>query len=62
VSPTDLKGLLLLTLAISSVGMSMAGSIAGILSSHGAPAAPIVIPILGCIILAKWVYDVYQKS
>ena len=61
-SSTDLKGLLQLTLTISSVGMSMAGTIAGIVSSLAAPAAPIVVPILGIFVAAKWVYDVYQQS
>jgi hypothetical protein len=34
VSSTDLKGLMQLTLAFSSIGMSMAGTIAGIVSSQ----------------------------
>ena len=42
--------------------MSMAGTIAGIVSSLAAPAAPIVVPILGIFVAAKWVYDVYQQS
>jgi len=49
-----------------SVGMSMVGTIAGIVSTLSGPAAPIVMPIAGCvagcILLAKWVHDVYQKS
>ena len=49
-------------LAISSVGMSMAGTVAGIVSALGGPAAPIVMPIVGLFVLAKWVYDVYQQS
>jgi len=40
----------------------MAGTIGGIVSSLGGPAAPIVIPIVGCFVLAKWAYDVYQQS
>jgi len=42
--------------------MSMVGSIAGIISTFGGPAAPIVMPIAGCFVLAKWIYDVYQQS
>jgi len=52
----------LLTLVLSSVGMSMVGTMAGIVSALGGPAAPITMPIAGCFVLAKWVYDVYQRS
>jgi len=45
-----------------TVGMSMVGTIGGIVSTLSGPAAPIVIPIAGCFVLAKWIYDVYQKS
>jgi hypothetical protein len=45
-----------------SVGMSMVGTMAGIVSALGGPAAPITMPIAGCFVLAKWVYDVYQRS
>jgi hypothetical protein len=51
-----------LTHAVSTVGMSMVGTIGGIVSTLSGPAAPIVIPIAGCFVLAKWIYDVYQKS
>lgn len=61
-SPTNWIYVLPLTLAVSSVGMSMVGSIAGIVAALGGPAAPIVMPIAGCFVLAKWVYDVYQRS
>jgi hypothetical protein len=40
----------------------MVGTIAGIVSGLAGPAAPIVIPIAGCFVLAKWAYDVYQQS
>jgi hypothetical protein len=40
----------------------MAGTIAGVVAALGGPAAPIVMPIAGCFVLAKWVYDVYQQS
>ena len=52
----------MLMTSISSVGMSMVGTIGGIVSTLGGPAAPIVMPIAGCFVLAKWVYDVYQQS
>jgi hypothetical protein len=46
--------------------MSMVGTIAGIVSVLSGPVAPIVMPIVGsiasCVVLAKWVYDVYQQS
>jgi len=45
-----------------SVGLSMVGTIAGVVSGLSGPAAPIVIPIAGCFVLAKWAYDVYRKS
>jgi len=47
---------------ISSAGIAMVGAIAGIVSALAGPAAPIVVPIVGCLVLAKWVYDVYQQS
>jgi hypothetical protein len=62
VGPTNWIDVLLLTLTFSTVGMSMVGSIAGIVAALGGPAAPIVMPIAGCFVLAKWVYDVYQRS
>jgi len=48
----------------SAVGLSMAASIAGILTSVVAtgPAAPIVIPIAASLVLAKWMYDVYKRT
>jgi hypothetical protein len=61
-SASDPLDLCTSTLAISSVGMSMVGTIAGIVSALSSPAAPIVMPIAGCFVLAKWVYDVYQQS
>jgi hypothetical protein len=47
---------------ISSAGIAMVGAIAGIVSALAGPAAPIVVPIAGCLVLAKWAYDVYQQS
>lgn len=40
----------------------MVGAIAGIVSALAGPAAPIVVPIASCLVLAKWVYDVYKQS
>ncbi|KAF8805972.1 hypothetical protein BYT27DRAFT_6650089 [Phlegmacium glaucopus] len=45
-----------------SAGIAMVGAIAGIVSVLAGPAAPIVVPIAGCLVLAKWAYDVYQQS
>jgi len=46
----------------SPVGLAMVGTIAGIVSGLAGPAAPIVIPIVGCFVLAKWAYDVYRQT
>jgi hypothetical protein len=40
----------------------MVGAIAGILTAQEGPAAPIVMPIAATVVLAKWIYDVYQAS
>jgi hypothetical protein len=40
----------------------MVAAIAGILTALAAPAAPIVVPIAASVVLAKWIYDVYQAS
>ncbi|KAG1858794.1 hypothetical protein DFJ58DRAFT_781762 [Suillus subalutaceus] len=44
------------------VGLSMVGTIAGIVSALAGPAAPIVVPIAAGVVLAVWVHDVYQMS
>lgn len=46
----------------SAVGLSATAAITGIISALAGPVAPIVMPIAGCFVLAKWAYDVYQKS
>lgn len=61
-SSADGRYPLILTLGVSSIGLSMVGAIAGIVSALAGPAAPIVIPIAGCCVAAKWVYDIYQQS
>ncbi|KAG2072248.1 hypothetical protein BDR04DRAFT_1096827 [Suillus decipiens] len=45
-----------------SIGLSMVGTIAGIVSALAGPAAPIVVPIAAGAVLAVWAYDIYQTS
>ncbi|KAG2140671.1 hypothetical protein DEU56DRAFT_288749 [Suillus clintonianus] len=45
-----------------AVGLPMVGTIAGIVSALSGPAAPIVVPIAAGVVLALWVYDVYQTT
>ncbi|KAG2358937.1 hypothetical protein BDR07DRAFT_1416278 [Suillus spraguei] len=45
-----------------TIGLSMVGTIAGIVSALAGPAAPIVVPIAASAVLAVWVHDVYQIS
>ncbi|KAG2034763.1 hypothetical protein BDR03DRAFT_1013208 [Suillus americanus] len=45
-----------------AVGLSTVGAIAGIVSVLAGPVAPIVVPIVASVVIAKWVYDVYQLS
>jgi hypothetical protein len=40
----------------------MVGAITSILTPLAGLAAPIVVPIAASVVLAKWVYDVYQAS
>lgn len=40
----------------------MVGTIAGIVGALSGPAAPIVIPIVGGIVLAAWACEVYRAS
>ncbi|KAG1738044.1 hypothetical protein EDD22DRAFT_809730 [Suillus occidentalis] len=42
-------------------GLSIVGTIGTILSTMG-PAAPIVVPIVASVVIAKWVHEVYQRS
>ncbi|KAG1717197.1 hypothetical protein EDB19DRAFT_1821553, partial [Suillus lakei] len=44
------------------VGLSTVGAIAGIVAVLAGPAAPIVVPIVASVVIAKWAYDVYQLS
>ncbi|KAG2125429.1 hypothetical protein DEU56DRAFT_824995 [Suillus clintonianus] len=46
----------------AAVGLSTVAAIAGIVSALAGPAAPIVVPVAASIVVAKWVYDVYQLS
>ncbi|KAG1842104.1 hypothetical protein C8R48DRAFT_738004 [Suillus tomentosus] len=43
-------------------GLSMVGTIAGIVSALAAPAAPIVLPIAVGAVLVVWVHEVYKMS
>ncbi|KAG2127680.1 hypothetical protein DEU56DRAFT_526745 [Suillus clintonianus] len=43
-------------------GLSIVGTISGILSALAGPAAPIVVPIVASIVIANWVYEAYQRS
>ncbi|KAG2137847.1 uncharacterized protein EDB93DRAFT_1253505 [Suillus bovinus] len=43
-------------------GLSIVGTIAGIVSALAGPAAPIVLPIVASVVIAKWVHEVYQQS
>ncbi|KAG2134598.1 uncharacterized protein EDB93DRAFT_1306011 [Suillus bovinus] len=43
-------------------GLSMVGTIAGIVTALAGPAAPIVVPIAVGAVLAVWVHDVYKIS
>ncbi|KAG8833472.1 hypothetical protein FRC17_010647 [Serendipita sp. 399] len=43
-------------------GIVLLGAIAGVVGALSGPAAPIVIPIVGGLVLAKWAYDVYDAS
>ncbi|KAG2355913.1 hypothetical protein BDR07DRAFT_1424802, partial [Suillus spraguei] len=45
-----------------TIGLSMVGTIAGIVSALAGPAAPIVVPLAAGAVLAVWVHDVYQIS
>ncbi|KAG2368056.1 hypothetical protein BDR07DRAFT_1605662 [Suillus spraguei] len=45
-----------------TVGLSIVGTIAGIMSALAGPAAPIVVPIAASVVLAVWARDVYQMS
>ncbi|KAG2143581.1 hypothetical protein DEU56DRAFT_242395 [Suillus clintonianus] len=45
-----------------AIGLSMVGTIAGIMAALAGPAAPIVVPIAAGVVLAVWAHDVYQIS
>jgi hypothetical protein len=45
-----------------TVGLSMVGTIAGIVSALAGPAAPVVVPIAASAVLATWLYQVYKQS
>ncbi|KIM19792.1 hypothetical protein M408DRAFT_30924 [Serendipita vermifera MAFF 305830] len=43
-------------------GLGVVAAIAGAVATLAGPAAPIVIPIAAGVVVAKWLYDVYQNS
>ncbi|KAG5652781.1 hypothetical protein H0H81_003661 [Sphagnurus paluster] len=43
-------------------GVSLVGTLAGVVSGLAAPAAPIVVPIAAAVVLAVWLNDVYTQS
>ncbi|KAG2754210.1 hypothetical protein P692DRAFT_20796562 [Suillus brevipes Sb2] len=45
-----------------AIGLSTVGAVAGIVAVLAGPAAPIVLPIVAGVVVAKWVYDVYKLS
>ncbi|KAG1744535.1 uncharacterized protein EDB91DRAFT_1122748 [Suillus paluster] len=45
-----------------AVGLSMVGTLAGIMAALAGPAAPIVVPIAAGVVFAVWVRDVYRVS
>lgn len=45
-----------------AIGLSTVGAVAGIVSVLAGPAAPIVVPIVASVVIAKWVHEVYQRS
>ncbi|KAG2124758.1 hypothetical protein BD769DRAFT_1606884 [Suillus cothurnatus] len=45
-----------------SFGLTIVGTIATIVSALSGPAAPIVVPIAASVVIASWVYEVYEES
>ncbi|KAG1869347.1 hypothetical protein DFJ58DRAFT_60635 [Suillus subalutaceus] len=45
-----------------SVGLTIVGTIATIVSALSGPAAPIVVPIAASVVIASWVYEVYEQT
>ncbi|KAG8777722.1 hypothetical protein FRC15_011152 [Serendipita sp. 397] len=45
-----------------AAGVPILAAVAAIVGALSGPAAPIVIPIVGAFVLAKWAYDVYRAS
>ncbi|KAG1721989.1 uncharacterized protein EDB91DRAFT_1088288 [Suillus paluster] len=43
-------------------GLSVVGAIIGIMTPLAAPFLPIVAPIAAGVVMAKWVYDIYQQT
>ncbi|KAG1869884.1 hypothetical protein F4604DRAFT_1926669 [Suillus subluteus] len=45
-----------------SFGLTIVGTIATIVSALSGPAAPIVVPIAASVVIASWVYEVYEQT
>ncbi|KIJ35988.1 hypothetical protein M422DRAFT_782383 [Sphaerobolus stellatus SS14] len=45
-----------------TAGLSMVGTIAGIVSALAGPVAPIVVPIVAGAVLAMWLFQIYRQS
>jgi len=46
----------------SSFGLTIVGTIASVVSALSGPAVPIVIPIVASVVIASWVYEVYEQT
>jgi len=44
------------------MGVSMLGTMAGIITVLAGPVAPIVLPIAASAVVGVWLYEVYQES
>lgn len=47
---------------VSARASSLLGALTTLIGGLTAPAAPIVLPIVASLFLAKWIYDVYEQS
>lgn len=45
-----------------SFGLTIVGTIATIVSALSGPAAPIVVPIAASVVIASWVYELYEQT
>ena len=47
---------------VSPRAYSLLGALVTVIGGLTAPSAPIVLPIVASLFLAKWIFDVYQQS